>query len=103
MLDFTGADAKCQRAEGAMRGGVAIAADYRHAGLRKAELGTDYVHDALAGLPCMPSSGMPNSRQLVSSCSTCLAAIVVDDGKRAVSGGDAVVGGGESQDPAGGL
>ena len=36
VLDFARADAECQRAECAVRGGVAIAADYRHAGLGEA-------------------------------------------------------------------
>ena len=36
MLHFAGADAERQRAERAVRGGVAIAADHRHAGLRQA-------------------------------------------------------------------
>ncbi len=47
VLDFAGADAEGQRAEGAVRGGVAIAADDGQAGLRDAELGTDDVDDAL--------------------------------------------------------
>ena len=43
-----GADAECDRAERAVRGGVAVAAGDRHARLRQPELGTDHVHDALA-------------------------------------------------------
>ena len=50
MLDLRRADAKRQRAEGAMRRGVAVAADDRHAGLRDALLGSDNVHDALADI-----------------------------------------------------
>ncbi len=37
-----------QRAEGAMGGGVRIAAHDRHAGQRRALLGSDHMHDALA-------------------------------------------------------
>ena len=47
VLDLAGADAEGQRAEGAVRGGVAVAADDRHARLGDAELGPDDVDDAL--------------------------------------------------------
>ncbi len=47
VLHFAGADAECQRADCAVRGRVAIAADHGHAGLRKAQFGPDDVHDAL--------------------------------------------------------
>ena len=47
VFDFAGSDAECERAECAMRGGVAIAADHGHAGLRQAQLGSDDMHDAL--------------------------------------------------------
>src|SRR5260221_3196265 len=47
VLDFAGADAEGQRAEGAVRGGVAVAADDRLPGLRDAELRSDDMHDAL--------------------------------------------------------
>ena len=43
-----GADAEGDRAERAVRRGVAVAARDRHARLRQAELGADHVHDALA-------------------------------------------------------
>ena len=48
MLDFGGADAVRQRAERAMRRGVAVAADDGGARQREALLGADDVHDALA-------------------------------------------------------
>ena len=48
MLDFRGADAVGERAEGAVRRGVAVAADQRGAGQREALLRADDVHDALA-------------------------------------------------------
>src|SRR5262249_10799573 len=46
-LDFAGSDAMSEGPEGAMCGGVAVATDYRAAGLCQAELGTDDVDDAL--------------------------------------------------------
>ena len=47
VLDFAGADAEGHRAHGAVRGGVAVAADDRHAGLRQAQLRADDVDDPL--------------------------------------------------------
>ena len=47
MLHFAGADTERQRAERAVRRGVAIAADHGHSGLRKSQLGADDVNDAL--------------------------------------------------------
>ena len=47
LLDLGRADAERQRAERAMRRGVAVTADDRHAGLRQAEFRTDDVDDAL--------------------------------------------------------
>ena len=48
VLDLGGADAVRQRAEGAMRRGVAVAADDGHAGQGEALLRADDVDDALA-------------------------------------------------------
>ena len=48
VLDLGGADAEGERAERAVRRGVAVAADDRHAGQREALLGADDVDDALA-------------------------------------------------------
>jgi len=48
VLDLAGADAVRQRAKGAVRAGVAVAADHGHAGQGGAVLGADHVHDALA-------------------------------------------------------
>ena len=50
VLDLAGADAEGQRAERAVGRRVAVAAHDRQPGLREALLGTDHVHDALAGL-----------------------------------------------------
>ena len=49
VLDLGRADPERERAERAVRGGVGVAADDRHAGLRDAELGADHVHDPLPG------------------------------------------------------
>ena len=48
VLDLGGADPEGERAEGAVGGGVAVAADDRHPGLGQPELGADHVHDPLA-------------------------------------------------------
>ena len=47
VLDFAGADAEGQRAERAVRGSVAVAADDRLARLRDSQFRADDVHDAL--------------------------------------------------------
>src|SRR5260370_20674268 len=47
MLDFTGADTKRERAKGPMRAGVTVAADDSHPRARQAQLGPDYMDDAL--------------------------------------------------------
>ena len=49
VLDFAGADAEGQCAEGSVGGGVGVAADDGHAGLGEAEFGADDVDDALVG------------------------------------------------------
>ena len=50
VLDLGRADAEGERPEGAVGGGVAVAADHGHARLRQAELRTDDVDDALVGV-----------------------------------------------------
>src|SRR5580693_2968532 len=51
VLDLAGADAKGDRAERAVSGGVGVTADDRQARLGQPELRADDVHDALAGVP----------------------------------------------------
>ena len=46
VANFGGADAEGEGAEGAVRAGVAVAADHGLAGLRKTKFRTDDVHDA---------------------------------------------------------
>ena len=48
VLDLAGADTERQRTEGAVCGGVAVAADHGAARQREAQFGADHVHDALA-------------------------------------------------------
>ena len=84
VLHFAGADAERQRAERAVRGGVAVAADHRHAGLREALLRSDDVHDALLARCAGRKQRMPNSRQFFSSWSSCVGGDLVDDRQRAV-------------------
>ncbi len=50
VLDFAGADAEGESAEGSVGAGVRVAADDGHAGLGEAELGADHVDDALLGV-----------------------------------------------------
>src|SRR6202035_3259659 len=50
VLDLARADAEGDRAERAVRRGVRVAADDRHARLGEAELRADHVHDALPGV-----------------------------------------------------
>ena len=47
VADLAGTNAECERAESAMRAGVAVAADNRHARLRDAQFRPDHVNDAL--------------------------------------------------------
>ena len=47
MFHLAGADAECQRAERAVRGGVGVSADDDHAGQRQPLFWADHVNDAL--------------------------------------------------------
>src|SRR6266436_4472334 len=90
VLDFAGADAESQRAERAVRGSVAIAADKGLAGLSDAEFRANDVHDALilaihveeanAGLAAVFLEGVKLEL-----------GIVIEDRQRAVRGGDGMV------------
>src|SRR5437867_3306134 len=53
VLDLAGADAVGERPEGAMGGGVRVAADDGSARQREALLGTDHMYDALAAVALM--------------------------------------------------
>ena len=58
VLHLARPDAEGQRTERPVRGGVAVAADDRHAGLGQAELRADDVHDALVAVAhgCQPDA-----------------------------------------------
>ncbi len=74
VLDFAGADAEGECAEGSVGGGVRVAADDGHAGLGRAELGPDHVDDALRA-SCTSKNSTPKSAQFLRRASTCLEAI----------------------------
>ena len=96
VLDLAGADAERQRAERAVRRGVAVAADDRHARLGDAQLRPDDVDDPWRSEPS-EKSGMPNSAQLRSSASTWtrLSWSLMRAATARPVGGDVVVGGRE--------
>jgi hypothetical protein len=73
MLDLGRADAMRERAEGAMRRGVAVAADDRHARQREALLGADDVDDALAMVEARNNIRRRNRRRFSASVATCSA------------------------------
>ena len=79
-----GADAERDRAERAVRGGVAVAAGDRHARLREAQLRPDDVDDALRARCPRSKSGMPCSRQFRSSAASMSSAIVSRNGRRLI-------------------
>src|SRR5437016_3177236 len=96
VFDFAGADAKGQRAKGAVRGSVAVAANNGLARLSDAELGADDVDNALilavhveeadAGLATVSLQGFKLKL-----------GIVIEDRQGAVGGGDRMVHHGESE------
>ena len=96
VLHFAGADAEGQRAERAVRGGVAVSANDGLAGLRDSEFGTDDVHDALIAC-CSCRTG---ARRFRGNCARALQialGVVVENGQGAVGGGDRVVHHGEGE------
>ena len=96
VLHFAGADAEGQRAEGAVGGGVAVAADHRHAGLGEAQLGADDVDDALA-VAVHAAAADAELGAVGFQLRELLGGDRIDDGQRAVGGGDAVIGGGDGE------
>ena len=96
VLDLARADAEGQRAEGAVRRRVAVAAHDRHARLRVARArGRSRARCPAARCPAR-SSVIPNSRQLSLSCCSCLRARSSTTGPRVgiavVHGGDRALG-----------
>ena len=96
VLHFAGADAEGQRAERAVRGGVAVAADDGHAGLRESQLGADDVHDALA-VAVDAQAADAEIGAVGFELRELFGGDRIDNGQRAVGGGDAVVGGGDGE------
>ena len=96
VLDLAGADAESQRAECAVGGGVAVAADHGHAGLRESQFGADHVHDALLAAVHAQAADAELAAvgfELIELFQRDL----IEDGQRAVRGGNAVVGGGDGE------
>ena len=106
VLDFGGADAVGERAEGAMGRGVAVTAHDRHAGQGKALLRADDVDDALAAVGGVvifdaEIGGVPGQRLDLDAAFLVLDAVhpvggrrhvVVDDGEGALGLADLAVG-----------
>jgi hypothetical protein len=94
VLDFGGADAVGQRAEGSVRGGVAVAAHDGGAGQREALFRPDDVHDALTLVGFGEVLDAEVGRVLC-QCLDLDAAFFFLDAVRAVGGRDVVVNHGE--------
>src|SRR5437016_479833 len=90
VLDFAGANAKSQSAEGAVRGGVAVAANNGLARLRDAELRANDVHDALILAAHVEEAEAGFAAVFLQGIELKLS-VVVEDGQSAVSGGDGMV------------
>ena len=82
VLDLGRADPERERAERAVRGGVAVAADDRHPGLRQAQLGADHVHDPLAPAARSRRAGPRTRRSSRASASSCARASGSDGPRR---------------------
>ena len=96
VLHFAGADAEGQRAERAMRGRVAVAADHRHAGLRQAQLRPDHVDDALA-VAVHAQAADAEFGAVGLELRELLGGDLIHDGQRAVGGRNAVIGRGDGE------
>ncbi len=100
VLDFGRADAVGQGAEGAVRGGVAVAADDGEARLRAALLGADHVDDAVADVAHREELDAVlgiTLRASVSSCSRASGSLTAGHAEGLALGGRVVVGDGERQ------
>ena len=93
-LHLAGADAEGQRAEGAVGGGVGVAADDGHARLGQAQLRADDVDDALP----VRAERVERHAELVAvglQLGQLEAGLLVEDGQRAVVGRRGVIRGGD--------
>jgi len=94
LLHFRRADAEGQRAESAVGGGVAVAANHGHAGLGEALLGTDDVHHALV-LAVHAVAGNAEVLAVLFELLELFGGNRVGDRQGTGGGGDAVIGGGD--------
>ena len=96
VLHLAGADAEGDGPEGAVGGGVGVAAHDGHARLGEALLGADHMHDALLGV-AHREVGDPELVGVAAQGLHLGAADLVGDGLVDVGGGDVVVLGGHRQ------
>ncbi len=96
VLDFRGADAEGERAERAVGGGVAVAADNGHARQADAQLRADDMHDALADVEDR-DVGDPERGHVALQGFDLDAAVLLLDAGAAVGGGDVMVGDGNGR------
>ena len=97
VLHLGGADAERQRAEGAVRGGVRVAADHGHAGLGEAELRARPRARCPARRRRGSAGGRRTRRQLLRSVSICVRLVEVGDRLVDVQRRGVVVLGGDRQ------
>ena len=90
-LDLARPDAERQRPEGAVRGGVGVAADDGHARLRQPELRPDDVDDAARGA-ALAVERDPELAAVLLDLGQLLAGQLVDDRDRRIGRGDRMVG-----------
>ena len=96
VFDFAGADAEGESAEGAVGGGVGIAADDGLAGLGDAEFGADDVDDALMLAVHVEEADAEFAAVALEGFELELG-VVVEDGEGAVGGGDGMIHDGEGE------
>src|SRR6266478_9057625 len=90
MLDFAGADAESQGTERAVRRSVAVTANNRLPGLRDAEFRANDVHDALVLAVHVKEPDAGFAAVFLEGVELELG-VVVEDGQRAIGGGDGMV------------
>ena len=94
VLHLARADAEGERPQGAVRGGVAVAADDRHARLGDSQFRADHVHDALIGITQIEQAHA-ELEAVVAERVDLLLRDRIGDRKPPVGRGDVVVGCGE--------
>jgi hypothetical protein len=96
VLDFARADAERQRAKRTVRRSMAVAANNRLAGLRDAKFRANDVHDALVFAVHVKEADAGFAAVLLKGIELELG-VVIEDGQRAVGGGDGMVHHGKSE------